>query len=80
MTSEKKYIDPMEEWNETMISILGKEKWESLNYWQKTCEVAALQEWRRDHPHWISELFGLKIPHDNSPVEIIYGYNNKLLW
>lgn len=56
---EKKYADPMDEWNETMISILGKEKWESLNYWQKTCEVASLQEWRRDHPHWFCELFGL---------------------
>ena len=42
----EKLIDPMTEWNPLMESILGKEKWDSLNYWQKMCEVAALHQYR----------------------------------
>lgn len=70
--TERKYIDPMEEWNETMETLLGKEKWGKLNYWQKTFEVANLQEWRKDNPHWIFQLIGLEMPNNVHDDLILY--------
>ena len=59
--TETKYVDPMDEWNEGMEMLLGKEKWESLNYWQKMCEVAALRECIRGNPHGSSGLIGFDL-------------------
>jgi len=50
--------DPMEKWNPLMVELLGKEKWDSLNYWQKMCEVCSVQEYRQDHP---MSIFGFKL-------------------
>lgn len=49
--------DEMEKWDPIGEQLLGKEKWQSLTYWQKMCEVAAMQQCYRE-PFWKS-LFGL---------------------
>ena len=53
---DKKHHDPMEEWNKTMENLLTKEKWNSLTYWQKMCEVAYLQEYWKENKSPLSFL------------------------
>lgn len=45
----------LKQWDEVMIKVMG-DQWHSLTPWQKMCEVAALQEYRREHPSYLSFL------------------------
>lgn len=50
--------DEMEKWDPIGEQLLGKEKWQSLTYWQKMCEVAAIQQCYKEP--FLGSLFGYK--------------------
>jgi hypothetical protein len=37
--------EQFKQWDPIMEGLLGKEKWQSLTYWQQMCEIAAIQEY-----------------------------------